>query len=157
MKHKQNATKAKHTKTFLIALLVTVLLVLGGLFIYDSWIIGAIDPEDDLLIFANNPTEYTIHYMDYSSSRAYYIYARQKDILVEKRNIVQCIQAPCDPIKSGEFTVTYKPAYREMFDTLFKDSESKEKLINADPTENREQLPSGTLTTIRAILAEEGR
>lgn len=68
-------------------------------------------------------SNYSIHF--YEGNMAYYMDVKDDKIHVEEREVIVCIQAPCDPIKKGEYTVEYKPEYRTLFETIYENFEKQ--------------------------------
>ena len=62
-------------------------------------------------------TQYAINY--YEGNTVYYVEAKPDYILVEERTVINCIKAPCEPIKRSEYRIDYTPEYRQAFDNIF--------------------------------------
>lgn len=72
--------------------------------------------------------DYIIHY--YSGLFTYDIEVKKKNMLVRKKEIVQCIKAPCEPIEIDNFKVKYKDEYKKLIKNLFKNEKSNEITIS---------------------------
>lgn len=67
-----------------------------------------------------NKTLHLIHY--YHSNNLYDIYIREKNIYIEKYDVVICFQAPCEAIRSSSYTIKYKDDYYEIINEIFYNS-----------------------------------
>lgn len=79
---------------------------------------------------------YAVHY--YTGSYVYDIKIKDNSIFVEKKEVVMCIQAPCDPIKVDSFKIKYKEEYQELIENLFKDKNTKEITITNNDLSDEE-------------------
>jgi hypothetical protein len=70
-----------------------------------------------MVAYRSEITQYSINY--YEGNIVYYIDAKPNHILVEKRTVINCIKAPCEPIKESERRIDYTPEYRQAFENIF--------------------------------------
>ena len=70
-----------------------------------------------MVAYRSEITQYSINY--YEGNIVYYIEAKPNYILVEERAVINCIKAPCEPIKKSEYRINYTPEYRQAFENIF--------------------------------------
>ena len=73
---------------------------------------------------------YVVHYKNNYNS--YDITLNNDNIQVEKYDIVQCVKAPCNPVKSKSFTIKTTNEYKAFIKKLFKDNNKNEVTITND-------------------------
>ena len=103
-----------------------VLLVLVGIFVKVNYLDNNKKHDTDEKKYIDNNV---IHY--YYGNYLFDIEINKDKLDVTRYNVIQCIQAPCNPIKDKMFSVTYKEEYKEVLEGLFKDDE-KEVTLNYD-------------------------
>ncbi len=116
---------------------IVVLVIIGGVLVK----VNVIDKgkKDN-----NNGNSNTNRVVDNKVIHYYYGYylfdieINEEKLDVTRYTVVQCIQAPCDPIKDKMFTVNNKDEYDELFNRIFSNSEEKEKTIYSDKLSNDE-------------------
>ena len=69
------------------------------------------------ILFIKNNKKYPIIHYDYGVNK-YDIVNKGKYLEVTKFDIIECIKAPCNPIKRGSFKVKNKKEYKELFERL---------------------------------------
>lgn len=84
-----------------------------------------------------------IHY--FKNNYVYDIIPKKYYILVEKKEQIVCIKAPCNPIKLNSYIVKYKKNYKKIMKDLLKDN--KEVIIS--PTEITEKENSILMDIIK--------
>ena len=115
---KQKQSKKSHkTQKLLLPIIAIVICVVAILVI-----IG-------FKLCQSQQVNYTIAY--YTGNNLYEIKARKSTILIEKKDVVQCIKAPCNPIHVSSHTIAYKDDYRKLFERL-SSNDSTEITIHGD-------------------------
>ena len=66
-----------------------------------------------------------IWFEDYIGSLEYDITAKENKMVVDKNEVIYCIQAPCPPRHVESFKVKYTNEYRKLIDDLFEGTEEK--------------------------------
>ncbi len=76
----------------------------------------------------------------------YFIYdigTKKDNIYVKKNELIECFQAPCNPIEVDNFKVKYKDEYQDFVENLFKNKNTKEITIaRSELSENQIKILS---------------
>ena len=114
---------------FLVIVIITVIgVVVRMATTSDSGLFGS--------MFQNS---YTVHYYD-KMINSYDFEPKDDYIVVKKLSQPNCIQAPCNPMVIGEFHVDYTDEYRDLFEKLFENNDSKEISINSKDLSKEERV-----------------
>ena len=94
-----------------------------------------------------NKEEYIIHY--YSNNSLYDIETNNNTLLITKKDVIECVTTPCDPIVVDSFKIKYKEEYQELIKELCK--EEKEITIST------KDLNDNQLILLNEIVKEDNK
>lgn len=83
--------------------------------------------------------DYTVHYHSDFYTYVYDIEVKGDTLYVEKKEVVMCFRAPCNPITVDSFKVKYSEEYQELMENLFKDKDTKEITITKSDLSDKEK------------------
>ena len=89
-----------------------------------------------LLFLSNFFSGKNIYTITYNSDFKYVLEVKKSYIKVNKYDVIECIKAPCEPIKIDSFNVSYKEEYKKFIESLFRNSISNELTINYSDLDN---------------------
>ena len=113
--------KNKKNKNFILSILFPVICISGCIIVFAAATFFTIKTSKSKVDNSNKKIVITKEkVLDfYLGNKLYSINFKKNYIHIDLKDVVMCIQAPCNPIKRDEFKIDYKDEYYDLINNLF--------------------------------------
>ena len=132
------ANNNSNKKKSIIVIIMFILIMGCSMYGLASFVNSTYKLEEDEEEVEEVGRNYIIHY--YSNYYLYDIKVNNSKLDIIVYEVIQCIQAPCDPIKRDSYSIDYEKDYKKLFDKLYDDYKKEEFTIYSDELDDKEVL-----------------